>query len=361
MKTLSHFLLNPFTTSVEPPSSRESFPIPSAPMPLHATLKSQGLIDTSLPLTTGSPFRVYLRDVEREQGMPITGLPGSHYPLAALSGGEQPGGLRTGSVEKTIWKELPTLASAIHIDDHTPSASKMFGMSQPLPKPAGLSKPEPNLPSGNTTQAFIPRNTSNGSSFFETYRNKSLRRSSSKSSVRGSISEVDSKPSQATLGRRMSRRLSFDNIKPMFNGGMRKKDRAVSATEPDSWRPQSEMSHTKPLAEVFLPPQLPGKPSRMVLPPMRGLRARLTGVSGSGNAAIMTTAKADVKARLKAKKAKREEVEMASVRSVAAISVSPNGTLASDEGMRERKRLPDWDNHTSGERNERQVSRVDST
>jgi hypothetical protein len=331
-------------------------------MPLQSTSKyiDEVELDMTLPATSGSPFRVYLRDRE------VVGLPTAttQVQLLSMSGSDS----RGGDMEGPMWKELPTLASAIHISDTAPPppTSLTFGPSQPLPKSTSIPPPAapplpPKQPNREDSIVDLPATALNTSSFILD-RSKTLRRTSSKSSTSGSIGG-ESKPPENTLRRKLSRRLSIDNILQTFNGGMRRKDRVVSATEiKDGSLDDTETLHRWSMVENYDRSQtetnspikrpIAPKASRMALPPMRGLRSKFAVASGGGGGSgvgVLAAAKADVKAR----RERRDEVEMGSISSRGGMSITSDvdGTAGKKEKVVSRKALPDWGVETLGELN----------
>lgn len=303
LKTLSAFL-NPFSSTAQ--SSQQTFTVPangrnvtpSAPIPYLPPKTDISLTDLGHIALGGSPFRVYMKDGSSttHDGLPSTGLksgittpssidqsdavaglPSSHYPLAALNREEKP-----------VWREMPTLASAIHIADANSSGSvstsSVVEPSKPLPKAR--------------SKGTLPRSASSTSSIFEAYKNrKTLRRSSSRASTKPTNeSENEATNPQQQPRRKMNRRLSFDNIRFALSGSQsRRKDLGESGKVDQRWSmvdksdAPSEHSNTPDPASL-------AKQNRMALPPMRGLRNKFS-VGPKSGGGLMVNARADVAAR----------------------------------------------------------------
>lgn len=245
LKTFSAFLFS--STAHQSPSPPRHHAVPSAPMPYHPPT-------ADIPISSGSPLRVIIRE----------GLP--EDPLH-----QSPGGDIAGLPSK--WKDMPTLASAIHIADvNGPTNSFHFGPTQPLPKTAEESK--------------LPRSASNSSSIFKTY-------GRGRSASRSFTSKIE-------VGqRRMSRRLSFDNILPLFNPSSRRKDRVVSLDEPPlaDRRWSATQSTEVPVRISSLADVPPIKANRMALPAIRTLRSRFAVGGAEDKGGLRAIAKADLAAR----------------------------------------------------------------
>jgi len=273
-------------------------PIPSAPLPYRGVKSHISLSDLGHIALGGSPFKVYIR--ERDEGLPsaglstpnsgrgvgmVNGLPGSHHPLAALHGDgekvDQP-------AEKRGLRQMPTLASAIHIADNSCLTNNANTSDKSLPAPCAI-------PAKPASIKGMSRSTSSTGSIFDAYKNRrELKRSASRSSTKQTSSELQSQlaqPAQANTGsmrpRRMSRRLSFDSIRHTFAGG-KKQDRASIIVQ------QSEESTEATTGEK--PADVdPPKSHRLALPPMRGLRNKFS--VGPRSTATVAGAKMDVAAR----------------------------------------------------------------
>ncbi|KAK4685963.1 hypothetical protein P7C73_g4166, partial [Tremellales sp. Uapishka_1] len=229
MKSFSNFMQSSFnnsTTAAAPASERSPPPIhvrTSQVIPSHsAPYRPSSAMETYTPMQdlSETPLGVYIHD----DGLPQTAQYDAD-PLGALSISGLPS-----------QKQLPTLASAIHIQSTNPS-------------------PAPPQPEPTTTR----------------------KRSDSKSR------------------RPMSRRLSFDNILPLFSGSIRKKEKEPQ--DPIRWASPPDKSTSSIHSDQ------PARPATMVLPSIRTLRSKFVvgGTIGRGN--MMANAKAEVAARQREKKA----------------------------------------------------------
>lgn len=338
-------------------SSPHSAPTPSAPLPYHSAKTGISLTDLGHIALGGSPFRVYLQNSPAD-GLPstglhstpherrlsaapdaaargVSGLPHSGHPLADLTrssySSADDGEVRSDAL-RTTCKEMPTLASAIHIADaldgsvgggkkvkrdqagiiasSATSSSLTTGAAAPAsaaPSKLGRKPSQTELPSD---RGRLPRSVSSSSSIFDAYRNrKSLRRSSSRSSTKdvacghevGARGDADSSSSVSgtVRPRRMSRRLSFDSIRHPFAGHSRRKDKD-SGSSIDLTAPQRPMAASDNATGTAGQPAKEqgsiGRQHRLALPPMRSLRNKFS-VGNTKAGSSLAVAKADVAAR----------------------------------------------------------------
>ncbi|ORY34636.1 hypothetical protein BCR39DRAFT_556152 [Naematelia encephala] len=294
IKTISTFLSNQFASgsATASPSSTQPGPPPqpSEPMPYHPP-KAEIL----LPGSGASPFRVFISD-----GLPstlssipdhgmggISGLPGSHRGLAAL----------LGEAEQPQWRELPTLASAIHLS-HEPPTSTTFGPTQPLPMP---------IVKQSGQGSAIPRSSSNSSNVSKLSINKkAMKRTASRESVN----------QKSSLPRRMSRRLSFDSVR-IFSSTSSKRNSQRGVSE-ESLSPEkvSPMVH---------------KPNPLAMPNvgMRTWRSKF--VVGNNKGGLLAAAKADLAARQAAKEKEKERGKGEYMGSLRGPWISPAGNTSFSE------------------------------
>lgn len=341
------------TSSATPPHKALT---PSAPLPYHSAKTDISLTDLGHIALGGSPFRVYLRESPAAEGLPrsgldttprhndaatsgeaaghpvaVAGLPLSRYPLAELTRSDftPPGKTEpmTGDL-RTTCREMPTLASAIHIADapdgsigngkrvnrdqagiiaSTMSSSSIAGPAEP--RPARRSKLVRKLSMGDARADAqrLPRSVSSTSSIFDAYRTrKTLRRSSSRSSIGADHTSAEAgsnntaQNSTAMVGdirpRRMSRRLSFDSIRHSFAGGSRRKDKDTELKAPVNLNESRRPGAATSTGASARSEEIAGRQHRLALPPMRSLRNKFS-VGNTKSGSTMAVAKADVAAR----------------------------------------------------------------
>lgn len=302
LKTLSAFL-NPFSTSTSssqsPEISHGKGLTPSAPIPYHPPKTDISLTDLGHIALGGSPFRVYMKDGSSvasdglpSSGLPsaittpksarqagsVSGLPSSHYPLEALH-----------HAQKSIWKEMPTLASAINIADATSASTSSFKHAKDADKALPLPK--------GTSRGTLPRSASSTSSIFEAYKNrKTLRRSSSRSSTKADRPENQTAEPHRPR-RKMSRRLSFDNIRLSLSGSQsRRQNLSGNTNQVEDQRWSVIDKSDAPSIRSNTPDPNIVKSNRLALPPMRGLRNKFS-VGPKSGGLVMANVKAEVAAR----------------------------------------------------------------
>ena len=293
-KTFSAFLFSS-SAAHQSPSPPHHHVIPSAPMPYRPP-------PNYFSLSNATTLRVLVRD----------GLPNG--PLHQMVQNIDFPGL------PMKYNEMPSLASAINIADNA---------RQPF---SSTSETSQGALSMKTSDTKLPRSASNSSSL------KTFRRGRSDS--RSSIIKVDG------LQRRMSRRLSFDNILPLFNSSTRKKDRTVSAEQPllGDQRYSTSQSTDRPawmssLAETSAP-----RVKRMALPPTRTLRSRFAVGVAKDTSGLLSIAKADLAARqaTREKEFSRYAAEPSKTFQAASLgSAAGRGMAGALKKMAERKRGED--------------------